>query len=195
MGTLFQESRATLAPRTEDEWRDVINRLRHITYKHYYWLPLKVRGADLDGLINDALVDTLKSERVRPPGVNLVTFLANVVRSKVSHLMDREKKVVSVEDVSPARLGVPVESPYLVRPEEQEKQEAFRRMCERLRELVDGDEDLCKLVALRLNNPDLKAREIARELGSTADELRNAQKRLSRRAKELWEEWKNVYGR
>lgn len=195
MGIPFHENQAPLDPRTEDEWRDVINRLKHITYKHYYWLPLKVRGADLNGLINDAIADTLKGERVRPPGVNLVTFLANVVRSKVNHLLEREKKVISLEDMSPARPVASVEPPYLVRPDEKERQEAFRRMCERLRELVDGDEVLCKIMALRLSNPDVKAREIARELGLTADELRNAQKRLSRRAKELLEEWKNVYGR
>ncbi len=195
MGTSFHENPAMLDPRTEDEWRDVINRLRRIAYKHYYWLPVKVRGADLDGLINDTLVDTLTGKRLRPPGVNLVTFLANVLRSKINHLLEREKKVVSLEDMSLARPGTAVESPYLVRPEEKERQEAFRRMCERLRELVAGDEVLCKIVGLRLSNPDIKAREIARELNLTADELRNAQKRLSRRARELWEEWKNVYGR
>lgn len=147
MGTPVQENRAALDPRTEDEWRDVINRLRHITYKHYYWLPLKVRGEDLDGLINDAIVDTLTGKRVRPPGVNLVTFLANVVSSKISHLLDREKKVVSLEDVSLARPIMSVESAYSVRPEEKERQEALRRICERLRELLDGDKVLCKIVS------------------------------------------------
>lgn len=195
MGTPSHENQAQLDARVEDKWRDAINRLKHYTYIHYYWLPMKVRGADLDDLVSEAIVDTLRGRRIRPPDVNLVTFLTHVVDSKVSHLLDKEKKVVPLEDVSPARLVTPVDSPYAIRPEEKERQEVSQRICERLRKLVDGDEDLRRIVDVRLAKPELKARQIARELGMTPDELRNALKRLSRRAKELWEEWKNVYGR
>lgn len=195
MGIPLPENQEPLEPRTEEDWRNVVNRLRYFTYKYYHWLPLKVIGVDLDGLIHDAIVDTLTGRRHRPPDVSLVTFLTNVIRSKASHLLDREKKVVSIEDISPARPTTSGESSYLFRPEEKEKQSVFQQMCRRLREVVDGDEVLCKIVDLWLENPDLKPREIARKLGISADELRSAQKRLSRRAKELREEWQNVYGR
>ncbi len=64
MGTPSRENQAQLDGRVEDEWRDATNRLKYYTYKHYYWLPMKVRGADLDNLVSEAIVDTLTRGRV-----------------------------------------------------------------------------------------------------------------------------------
>ena len=192
MGMPCPENQEVLELLTEEDWREIWKRLRYFTYKYYSWLPLKVRGANLDELIQDAIVDTITGRRQWPADVNLVTFLCQVIRSKASHMLEKESKVVSIEDISPSHLSTPAEPSYLIRQEEKEKQAACEQLCERMRELVRGDELLSKIVAMRLDNPDLKPRELAGALGISVTEVHSAQKRLGRRVKVLREEWRNV---
>lgn len=195
MELAFPETPAPLDPRAEEEWRDVWNRLRYFTYLYYYWLPSRVSGVDLDDVVQEACLAALAGKRRRPPNIELLKFLNNVVRSKVSHLPKGEQKITSIEDTPLALTATSGEFPQPVRLEEKARQDAYRQMCERLRELVSCDKDLLRIVDLLLANPDFKPRDIVRELNMTASELRNAQKRLSRRAKKLWEGWKDVNGR
>lgn len=176
----------------QEDWEALWQRLRRFTHKYYHWLPAKVRGIDLDDLVQGAIADVIAGGRYRPPDVELVTFLCQVVRSKASHILEKERRVVSIEEVSPTHLRIPCGSPYTDDLEDARRQAAYQQLCNKLRELVNDDELVSKIVETWLSRPELKPREMAKELGISIEKLRNAQRRLSSRASTLREEWRNV---
>ena len=190
---------------TEDELWDLYTRLRYFTYKRYWWLEDKiVGGTDLDALIQDAILDVITGARSSPSHVPLFMLLCQTIRSKASHLWEKEKKRLSAEGRqttnSPALLEYLLrtfsgERPYLLRPAEpSDQQTIYNQLCNKILELVRGDNLLTRIVELWFVTPDLKPREIAEALDIPESEVRKAQKRLSRKVKTLKEAWANEQG-
>ena len=174
------------------DWEEIWKRLRRFAHKYYYWLPARVRGTDLDDLVQEAISDTICGTRHLPPDVELVTFLCQVIRSKASHLLEKESRVVPIEQIPQIHRLLTAGMPQIDYLEEADKQAIYQRMCHKLRESVKDDELVSKIVDKWLEKPDMKPQGIANELGVQIDEMRNAQKRLSRVASKLWEEWRNA---
>ena len=172
---------------TEEDWDEVWKRLRRFAYKNFGG-----RGLDLDGLIQDAIKDVIIGKRHWPQGVAFVTLLCQIVRSKASHLSKREELFKSIEDVPSLRLQAPMESLFLAQREREDRQLAYSQLCRKIEEMICEDELLCRMVNMWLEEPELKPREIANRLGVTIETIRNGQKRLSRLATRLREEWHNV---
>jgi len=190
MSTLVTENQDV--PERED-WTAIWKRLRRFAHKYYYWLPSRVSGIDLDDLVQDAITDVIAGDRHQPPDVELVTFLCHVIRSKADHILKKkESRVVSIEEVPLTCLRIPVGATYMDDPGDGDRQAAYQRLCDRVRELVRDDELISRMVELWLSKPELKPREMAKELDVPIKEIRNAQKRLSRRASRLHEEWRHV---
>jgi DNA-directed RNA polymerase specialized sigma24 family protein len=189
---------------TEDELWDLYTRLRYFTYKHYWWLQVKiVGGIDLDALIHDSILDVMTGVRSSPPEVPLFMLLCQTIRSKASHLWEKEKRRLSIADWQEANPPAPLEyllrnlsaeHPYLRPAEPSDQQTIYNQLCNRIRELVRGDDLLTRIVDLWFVTPDLKPREIAEALNIPNSELRKAQKRLSRKVKTLREAWSNEQG-
>ncbi len=177
---------------TRKDWKDLWKRLRYFTYSHYAWLPAKISGGlDLDDLIQDAIVDAVTGKRQWPTDVKLVTFLCQVIRSKVSHMLEKESnRQKFVEEISdPASRSHPQ---HVLKPEDAHQQLCYNELCNKLRELVQGDKTLEHIIELRILDPELKPSEIACMLERPIEDIRIAQKRLSRKLWKLREEWPNV---
>jgi len=154
-------------------------------------------GLDLDDVVHQALVDTLDGTRRWPKEkVDLFYFLCEVVRSIISHRLDQEKRNVPLESVEPrgsaddsdlasveAMIGGSI-GEYL-RYESIYNRLVYDRLIEQMYELVKDDQELINIVGLWSKDPSLKPSELAEELGVSISEIRNAQKRLRRRLREL----------
>jgi hypothetical protein len=128
---------------TEDELWDLYARLRYFTHKRYGWLQQRVSGGvDLDALIQDAILDVITGMRKSPPHVPLFILLCQTIRSKASHLWEKEKGRLSIEGWqkthSPAVLEYLVrdfssEHPHLLRPTEPSDQQAiYSQLCNKI---------------------------------------------------------------
>lgn len=153
-------------------------------------------GLDLDDVVHQALVDTLEGKRHWPKeDVDLFYFLCEVVRSLISHRVEQEKRNVPLESIGPraaeeselasveAMIGGSI-GEYL-RYESIYNRLVYERLIERMYELVGDDEELINIVGLWSKDPSLKPGELAKAMGLSIGEIRNAQKRLRRRLGEL----------
>lgn len=180
---------------TEKEWAQLLQKLRLHTWRRYRSLS-EWLGLDLDDVVHQALVDTLSGKRRWPrEEVDLFHFLCEVVRSLVSHRLEQEKRNVPLESIGQraaddselasveAMIGGSI-GEYL-RYESIYNRLVYDSLIERMRELVKDDQELIDIVGLWSTDPSLKPSEIARELGVSIGEIRNAQKRLRRRLRGL----------
>jgi hypothetical protein len=160
-----------------------------------------VGGTDLDALIQDSILDVITEKRRAPPSVPLFLLLCQTIRSKASHMWEKERRRLSPEGWqvtnSPVLLeyllrNLSDEHPHLFRAAEQSDQRTvYNQLCNKILELVRGDDLLTRIVDLWFVTPDLKPREIAEALAIPEGEVRKAQKRLSRKVKTLREAWAN----
>src|ERR1043165_6643337 len=193
MEVLSSETKEVFPHFSKEIWEELWKRLRYFTYSHYQWLPSKVGGGiDLDDLIQDAIVDAVTGKRKWPPCVKPITFLCQVIRSKVSHMLEKENlRLKSLEETSTPALKAYTDSPYLIQAEDIQEQISYKELCNKIRELVSEDNLLIKIVELWISDPNLKPSEITHILGISIEETRNAQKRLSRKLLKLRERWPN----
>lgn len=187
---------------SDEELRDLYKRLRLFTYKHYGWLRHNLtEGSDLDSLIQDAIADVFTGVRGAPPDLSLFTFLCQTIRSKASHLWEKEKKLHYVKEMpeiqSAATLeqllsGLSTENSYSSQMSGgSDRQAMYNQLCEQILALVQDDSLLTSIVQLWIETPDLKPQEIADELSVPVRTLQKAQKRLRRKVKALKEAWTN----
>src|SRR5690242_398747 len=186
---------------SEEELLDLYKRLRLFTYKRYGWLPHHLAGVDLDDLIQGAIADALTGVRQAHPDVPLFTFLCQTIRSKASHLWEKEKHFRRGNETSEAQDavtldhllgGLPVENPLSSKTSgASDRQVFYNQLVKQILSLVENDALLTRIVELWVETPDLKPQEIARELGLPMEHLRKAQKRLRARVKFLKEVWSN----
>ncbi len=164
-------------PITETEWNQLWLKLRCHTWHKYRWLHERT-GKDLDEIVSQAVLDTLSGARNWPPDVGLFYFLCRTVESIVSHTWEREKRVLSLDD-----FRAPVTSPnlHLVI----DTHEDYQRLTDKMVELVSYDNELTEIIKLWRADPDLKPRDLARELGLSAAQVYAAKKRLRRALRDL----------
>ncbi len=194
MEVLSLDIKDVLKNYTPEQWEELWKRLKRYTYKHYYWLPSEIGGVELDELIQDAIKDAIDRKRHWPPNLDLVTFLCGVIRSKAGHMSEKPRILCSIEDIPEAYLQTSPDALYTSRRESEDRHSACLQLCDKVREVVSGDELLSKIVNMWLDDADLKPRELARRLGVSIEKIRSAQKRLRRKIMQLREEWRNVQG-
>jgi len=73
----------------------------------------------------------------------------------------------------------------MVKPADVEKGEEYKRLTDKMVELVSNDDEVSKIVTLWRDCPDLRPREIAKLLYFTMPQMRAAQKRLQRLLKDF----------
>ena len=198
---------------TEDDWRHLYNRLRYFAYKKYGWLQ-KHSSLDIETIIQDAIVDTVLGVRRWPPvdeqgnekDLDLFIFLCGTVRSKISHVLQADKKKLSIEEMLSVKkaseenrsdsvdvlLYEAFQQVSSAQDEDSNQQAIYNELCNKLRALVLDDELLTQMVDLWADMPDLKPSDIAGILGLPDQEIRTAQKRLGRRVQQLKEVWANA---
>ena len=197
----------TLLDLEEDEFKELWKRLRVYTYSKY-GVSQNVPGIDLEDQIMQAILDTHNGIRRFPPidkqgrvvDVSLCAFLCMVIRSNISHILERNSNIVSLDQWlqahpsnnrnDPAVFQFSI--PWLSAADETVQQQAeYKELSDSLRRLVDGDPVLTQIVNLLIASPDLKPGEIAKTLGLSRNELRNAQRRLTTKTQTLKEAWRH----
>jgi hypothetical protein len=179
---------------SDQEWKELWKRLKLFTYKKYGWLLKHIRALDLDEIILDAIEDTFFGIRRWPPrdaegnekDVKLLFFLCQTIRSKISYLAKQSPKHVSVQDEIPAEQVESLKRSHLYTlqaKEESDEQARYNELGEKLLESVRSDTLLERIVNSLIEDPDLKPKEIAKQLEVSVREIQNAQKRIGRRAK------------
>lgn len=182
MEELFSLGRETLEKLTEAELTTLWKRLRFFTYKNF---AHKINGrANLDEVILDAIEDTYVGNRRLPPGVDLTAFLCQTVRSKVSHILSKDKNRIAVEDLEAFEQLMPLESAAGGRQAEEAYQRvAYKELCDQLRKAAQPDPYLIQLAELLFVTPDLKPSEIAVQMNQPVSNVFNLLRRLGRRAR------------
>jgi DNA-directed RNA polymerase specialized sigma24 family protein len=193
----------SLADMSQEELLDLWKRLRLFTHKHYGWLTRKIGGLDLDEVITDAIEDTFLGKRRWPPvdaqgqdkQIPLFTFLCQIIRSKISHIIKREKKMRSIDSDEELESLNQNELHTLRAHEQTDEQARYNELSDDLRKAVKPDPILEQIVELLVIKPDMKPNDIAENLKITDGILHNAQKRLTRKVKDLKAKWSNDYER
>ena len=162
---------------TDAEWNEMWLKLRYYTWNKYRWLNEKT-GKDLDEIVSQALVDTFSGTRNCPPGINLFLFLCRTVESIVSHTWAREKRVLRLDEF---RSGVVSPDLYLII----DTDEDYQRLTNKMIELVSYDTELVGIIRLWRSDPDLKPRDLAKQLGLSMAQIYAAKKRLRRALNDL----------
>jgi DNA-directed RNA polymerase specialized sigma24 family protein len=182
---------------TEDDWKDLWKRLRLYTYRNFGY---KVRGRfNLDEVIQDAIGDAYSGRRRLPPEVNLIAFLCEVVRSKMSHLLKGEEKRISIEEKSVGSEPLDLTLENFLKQNlrltrlgnESEQNIIYSELCGQIRRAVGSDTNLTELAELLFIKPDLRPREIAVELNKPVSTVYSMLKQLSKRARKSIEELSN----
>jgi DNA-directed RNA polymerase specialized sigma24 family protein len=174
---------------TEEQWAEIWHRLRLYTWRRYG--PLKVKlGLDLDDVVQQAITDTILHTRIWPKEkIDLFFFLCGVVKSIISHRWESEQKKVSIDDPELMSLDSIVTGSFAkyLNSESTYNKIVYQELINRIYELVKGDEELVEIVKLWGEDPGLKPKDIAQKLNMDMTDIRNAQKRLRRKLKELKE--------
>lgn len=190
MRELSTRGRRVLDEMTEPEWEDLWKRLRVYTYKNFG--PRIKDRVKLDEVIQDAIEDTYFGNRRLPPDVNLTAFLCETIRSKISHLLEKEKNKISIEGFSRSQQQSssavltlnPSEYPGLTtRNEEAYQSVVYEELCDQIRRSVQPDPHLLQLAELLFATPDLKPGEIAIQINQPIQAVSNLLRRLSRKAR------------
>jgi len=212
-----------LSSMTEEEWLDLYNRLRLFTYKRYYWLRDQT-NLDLEGIIQEAIIDTIQGKRRWPSvdkdtdevkqislevkQISLFVFLCDVIRSKVSHLWEREKRQLSLDSFyennsvlepkledSAKREAMLNESATeylnLISRQDPYNQLVHKEVVDKMLNLVSHDETLAKILQLWLQEPDLKPKQIAEKMGLNVKQIYVILKKLQKRLVNLQRELQN----
>ena len=207
-----------LSSMAEEELVDLYNRLRLFTYKRYYWLRDRP-NLDLEGIIQEAIIDTLQGNRRWPPAgkdtvevkqISLFVFLCNVIRSKVSHACEREKRQVSLESIQ-ENTSLPEPQPEdstdrvheallhesandylnLVSREDPHRQLLRKEVTAKMLDLVSHDATLTQILRLWLEEPDLRPRQIVERTGLPVKQVYRTLKRLQKHLVSLQAELQN----
>jgi len=185
---------------TEAEWKDLYKRARLYAYMNYGWLQAKIGGLILDDVIIEAIEDIFFGARQWPvidkqgrdKKVSLCVFVCQTIRSKVSHILEKEKRKIYLDES-----GEDEHSEFLAemmkaqRVYGADQRVIYNQLCERLLESVRDDPFLTRILRKLIETPDLEPRDIAKQMTLPVTEVRNALKRLSRRLRSLREEWLN----
>jgi DNA-directed RNA polymerase specialized sigma24 family protein len=189
MRELSKQGREALSKLTDTGRVDLYKRLRFYAYRNF---SRKVQGRFdlLDEVIQEAIVDTYFGKRHLPPDVDLTAFLCETVRSKVSHILEKEKNKISIEEVEEAErqtsysksIEASIEGSHL---ENSYQVVVYKELCNGIRKAVRSDPSLLELAELLFAVPDLKPREIAMQMNQPINNVFNLLRRLRRRARKL----------
>jgi DNA-directed RNA polymerase specialized sigma24 family protein len=154
---------------------DVFNRVRHYTYRRFGRYRQRIH---LDGLILDAFIAVRDGVRHLPADEDPVPSLCMIVKSKVGHWLEKEKRHKSLEDIPDWCHSEDMTGYYL--------------LCYALREAVRGDATLMRMVELLIQYPNMKPQDFVSRLGMPIKEVYKARERLARKTLTLRKEWIDV---
>ena len=161
-----------------DDWEETLPRLLLWAGRLHARTLADVRGAPTpEDLVQDAVTDVLTGRRTRPDGVPLAVVLYGVVRSRVSHTLERARS--SGEAGGPRFVGL--DAAERAHADAAADPAHVADLRKRVLHLVEGDEVLSRMVGLWFEDPSLKASDLAAILDLSPSEIYAAARRLRRR--------------
>ncbi|MGA9773525.1 MAG: sigma-70 family RNA polymerase sigma factor [Blastocatellia bacterium] len=182
---------------TEEDWKDYYNRLTLFAYKKYGHSILN-GTIDIEEVIQDVIVDVLLGIRHWPPvndqgqtrDISFFYFLCQIVRSKVSHMLGQKKRMVSLDSILDDEMPELLELVIRITTDlmqSSDRQALYNERCWWIFKAAGDDVLLKRIADLLTKEPDLKPKDIAQRLNLSETEVRNAIKRLARRAERMLE--------
>lgn len=181
---------------TDEEWERVWHQLRVYVrrkYRRFY----RATGRDLDGYVSKALIAVMSGRRRYPPvdpetglekDIPLLPFLCKTIDTLILDELYILRRLDQLEDTLPLQIVADPRKSYLLRQVKAEDNLSFATLVAAIRDLVQDDPLLDRMVQLWAMEPELRPREMAKILGLQMSQMRAAQKRLRRRLERLREE-------
>lgn len=180
--------REVLVSLSDQEWKDLVDRLRLFINSYYYNL-------DADDLIMDAVEAVMAGRRSWNATKPAFHNFCSIIRSVASNHLEKEKRFTPLPidtetfttNNAPFVLSIP---PHAETYEQRETDENFRS---RLEQSLQDDSLSLRLADYLIANPTAKPEKVAEDLGEGKGKIYNARKRLLRKLKELMEVPKKLY--
>jgi RNA polymerase sigma factor (sigma-70 family) len=152
----------------EVNWDDILPRLLLYTASliRSYRLQEDISAEDI---VQSSIADLFSGRRTLPTNLPLSTALMGIARSKISHVVERSKRMVPLEEDS------------LIEPERVTSNIEAKELQEKIRYLLRDDKLLARMVELIYEEPDLRSSELADRLGVSIEEVYHLKKRLKRK--------------
>ena len=183
---------------TEEDWIEIYNRLRLFVRQKYGHMRMLKGRIDFDEVIQDAITDTLRGIRRWPPvdahggikNISFFCFLCHTVRSKVSHILEQQKKAVRLDGISDElqELGIRMNNVIASSLQRSDQQAQYNEVCRFVINASYNHKTQTDIAKLLVDTPDLRPKDIAELLNLSEPEVRNHIKCLSRKVKKVLEE-------
>jgi hypothetical protein len=162
-------------------WAQIDKRLSCFFYRKYGQEPL----LNCEELIQKAKLDLWEGRKHwRPEKASLVTCLCGAIRSNASHILEKENPhrhhLCPIEEIAETEF---VKKAYLP---------TYLEVCDYLRHVTSGDAVLTRMIEFRINEADMKPREILEAMPDLSEkEFRKAYRRLNKLIERLKKEQEN----
>ncbi|HEY0380464.1 MAG TPA: hypothetical protein VGC87_26360 [Pyrinomonadaceae bacterium] len=167
---------------SEDEWIDLLNRLKLFVAGHYYG-PL-----DRDDLPMEAITEVLENRRTWNPDFPPFQNLCWIIRSIAANQLEKERRIVPLYPHARGADSTPTSNPAPAYPspaEDFEASETHRRISDLLQQAAGGNNLFSRIISLALKKDRWKPKEIADELKVSEPEVYNARRRIRRKLRKL----------
>jgi DNA-directed RNA polymerase specialized sigma24 family protein len=174
---------------SDQDWKDLIDRLRLFANSRYYNL-------DADDLVMEAIEAVMARRRswnsTKPAFYNF----CSIIRSIASNQLEKEKRFTPLafdtqnSSTNDAPLMLPPISSHAETHEQLETDESFRSQLE---QALHGDSLSLQLADYLIDDPTAKPEKIADDLGEWRGKIYNARKRLLRKLIALMEVRNRLY--
>lgn len=180
---------------SEQQQQELWKRLRAASYTRYGRLQKRVRGLDIEDLIQDSVADALLGKRRWPVldkdgnEVSFYTFINQTIRSKVSHRAYQEAKKLCLEDLAEKSEAQGIFLKELSVAEDFDWKIHMSQLCSRIYAQIQPKPALTAVMDLMIETQGtIKAEEIADHLNLTLSEVHNLLRRLRRIARKVLKE-------
>jgi RNA polymerase sigma factor (sigma-70 family) len=192
--------KATLEALSSERWEEILKELFAYTLsrlQNRFWLGVwsghLPGGAEARDIVMESIGDVIAGVRRAGPEVDLVAFLKQVIRSKISHLV-RSAENRRTERLDPMSSDKELDQEIANRRPEaliadtevvsREAEEINSRLLSLLIDELSAEPDLQRIIECNLEGI-FKREDIATRLGKTPSEVTNMKKRLDRRLAEF----------
>lgn len=180
---------------SRQQLEELWTRLRAASYTRYGRLQKRVRGLDIEELIQDSVADALLGKRRWPVldkdgnEVTFFTFINQTIRSKVSHRSYQEAKKLSLEELTEKSEAQGIFLKELSVTEDLDWKIRVSQLCSRIYARIQPTPALTAIMDLMIETQGtIKAEEIADHLNLTLPKVHNFLRRLRRIARKVLKE-------
>lgn len=173
-------------PTSDVYWREMSLRLLSYTEKRYgKLLRSLIRVGCPQDLVQEAIASLFDGRRTFKPDVNLYTFLRMVIKSNVSHILQKQITKHAEDEIGKDKF-LPFEPGVYANP--RIVLEAFgNQVLSEVIQFLEGDELAIKIAELKSEDPKLPARDIAVMLKCDVKDIYNANERLKKKLRLVYE--------